>query len=291
MDPAVDESVDVIESNGIICDNNQESTSRVNDLSVTNKPIEPSNVSDTIKEMIGDLHEKVSKLEEIVKKELKEPAETPKEISKEGTSDACETTEIPTSTKPRIVEIRREIRPLPLPPSFFERSLTDMDEQINHMFVRGVPRTRSTTNHTFTRIISRFNSTETSSQSSTEFVHEQQLTSQTETTNDDKLKRNFKISSLKSSIFGKSFDNDDGTEESEVILRKPHAPWSASVASKRMKFRISSLSRDVPLEAPDLHTGFIMDEAIKMATENERGISKGRSLLQFLEKCIIKNQN
>lgn len=271
MDPVVDH-VDVIKSNGIVCDNKQESTSRVNDISVTNKPIESSSVSDTIKEMIGEVHEKVSKLEEIVQKEIEE--EVPKEV--------------PSSTKPRIVEIRREIKPLPLPPSFFERSLTDMDEQINHMFVRGVPRTRSTTNHTFTRIISRFNSTETSSQT-TEIVHDV-VTSQSSRDDDEKSKRNFKFSSLKSSLFGKSFDNDDG-EESVVTMRKPHAPWSASVASKRMKFRISSLSRDVPFEAPDLHTGFIMDEAIKIATENERGISKGKSLLQFLEKCIIKNQN
>lgn len=284
MDTSVAESIDTLSSNDVICDNNKVSSS-VNDISLTKKPFESNNVSVTIKEMIGDLHEKVSKLEEIVKKELEEPIETHKESKgKDESSIVSEITQTSSSTKPRIVEIRREIKPLPLPPSFFERSLSEMDEQINHMFVRGVPRTRTTTSHSFTRIVSRFNSTETSESS-----HKQQITSQS--TTEEKPKRDFKFSSLKSSIFGKSFDNDDGIDDSEVTLRKPHAPWSASATSKRMKFRISSLSRDVPLEAPDLHTGFIMDEAIKIATENERGINKGNSLLQFLEKCIIKNQN
>lgn len=279
MDTSVSECVNIVET----CDNNKESSS-VNDIPLTNNPIEPSTVSVTIKEMIGDLHKEVSTLEEIVKKESEKQIEMLEEPSKDESSKISEAPQLGPSTIPRIVEIRREIKPLPLPPSFFETSLSEMDEQINHMFVRGVPRTRSTTSHSFTRIISRFNSTET-----TETVHQQRITSQNVT--EEKSKRNFKFSNLKSSIFGKPFDNQDGTEESETSLPKPHAPWSSSVESKRIKFRISSLSRDVPFEAPDLHTGFIMDEAIKIASNNGRGDSKGNSLLQLLEKCILKNQN
>lgn len=247
----------VNETNGEICDKNE---SLFN--SVTNKPTEVPSVSESIREMIGAMNEKVTRLEEIVKKEIEEP-------SSSSSKESSVTSE--TNTKPRVVEIRREIKPLPLPPSFFEKALTnDMDD---HMFVRGVPRTRSSTNHTFTRIVSRFNSTETQST--------------IVSTSSEKPKRNnFKFSSLKSSLFGKSFDNDDGDIDA---TRNPNAPWSASCTSKRMKFRISSLSRDVPLEAPDLHTGFIMDETLKI--EDGKGITKGRSLLQFLEKCIVKNQN
>lgn len=279
MDTPVSECVNIVET----CDNNKESPS-VNDIPLTNNPIEPSTVSVTIKEMIGDLHKEVSTLEEIVKKEAEKQIEIVEKPYKDEPSQISEAPQLNPSTKPRIVEIRREIKPLPLPPSFFETSLSEMDEQINHMFVRGVPRTRSTTSHSFTRIISRFNSTET-----TETVRQERITSQNGT--EEKSKRNFKFSNLKSSIFGKSFDNQDGIEDYETFLPKPHAPWSSSVESKRIKFRISSLSRDVPFEAPDLHTGFIMDEAIKIASQNGRGDSKGNSLLQLLEKCIIKNQN
>uniref|UniRef100_A0A336MX37 CSON006730 protein n=1 Tax=Culicoides sonorensis TaxID=179676 RepID=A0A336MX37_CULSO len=266
-----------------VCDNNNEKISKENEsVNVSESPVtnktttrtNPSDVSETIKEIIGDLHEKVTKLEEIVKQESVEKHET----------------------KPRVVEIRREIKPLPLPPNFIQRALTEMDESIDHMFVRGVPRTRSSNNRTFSRIVTRFNSTETGSQSTETFSSSSssrvEEISEKSTSDHEKSKRSMKFSSLKSSLFGKSFDNDDG--DSEVTLRHHGTPWSSLASSsstvKRMKFRISSLSRDVPPEAPDLHTGFIMDEAIKLASQNGMG-SKGKSLLQFLENCVIKNQN
>lgn len=144
-------------------------------------------------------------------------------------------------------------------------SIKDDDEDTfmsaDHMFVRGIPRANEPS-RVVQSIVTRFNSTETCS--SADAVPSRRFDS----------RQTLKFTTK--NIFGQTFDNHE-----EVEMRSG-VPWT--VTSRRVKFRISSLSRDVPFEMPNHHKGFIVDEGLRDGKNAE-------SLLHFLEKCVIKNQN
>lgn len=134
------------------------------------------------------------------------------------------------------------------------------------MFVRGIPRGMNEPSRVVSSIVTRFNSTETCSPSTTEARFDSRRTLKFQTKN----------------IFGQTFDHNTENIEMRGSGGGGGVPWT--VTSRRIKFRISSLSRDVPIEMPNLHKGFIVDEGIRDGKNAE-------SLLHFLEKCVIKNQN
>lgn len=161
------------------------------------------------------------------------------------------------SCKVRNDDTKISIQPLPLPPSFVSNNSSKEDED-DHMFVRGVPKKGSTNNHLFSKIVSRFNSVELCENNITkiEICEENSFTNESG--------RRLKFSNLKSSMFRQAVDNDD---ESEENLKIRNVPWITT--NRRIKFRISSLSRDVPIEAPNLHKGFIVNETFRSFDEKK----------------------
>lgn len=148
-----------------------------------------------------------------------------------------------------------------------------LDNEGEHMFVKGIPKPNNDSKKVVKQIISKFNTSLDSSLIET--------------------KRKFYAKTRKSTVTSGSFSRNkmmvktfEGSNGNEI--EPPRIPWAAE---RRINFRISSFSRDVPRsEQPDLHKEFKMDETIKIV--NEQSSTKGaKSLLHFIEKSIVKNQN
>lgn len=174
----------------------------------------------------------------------------------------------------RIVSVEQTGRKFEQRRNFLQRlaSIEDewIDDSSDHMFIRGIPKPNTNFNKMVKQIVTRFNG----SLGTPSVETKTQLFADTRTTT------SVTFSSARSKLMAKAVENATEIERSRM-------PWTAD---RRMKFRISSLSRDVPVEQPDLHREFVMDETIRLAT-NQSSAKGAESLLHFLEKCIVKNQN
>lgn len=150
-----------------------------------------------------------------------------------------------------------------------------LDNSSDHMFVKGIPKPNSNNKKVVKQIVSKFNC----SLDSTSVETKRHVFAETRTTT---ISSSSSLSSSK--LLAKALEQNNyknGVEEQHRM------PWASE---RRTNFRISSLSRDVPFDKPNLHKEFNIDETIKLASE-QSNIKGAKSLLHFLEKCIVKNQN
>lgn len=148
------------------------------------------------------------------------------------------------------------------------------DKSGEHMFIKGIPKPSTDNNKAVKKIITRFNSSSDSGTIETK----RQIFAETRTTVTSST-----LSNKRNKMLIKTFEQNNVDE-----VEHRRVPWASE---KRIKFRISSLSRDVPTEKPDLHKEFMMEETIMLTTNHQSGTKGAKSLLHFLEKCIVKNQN